>query len=67
MSNQVLTKDQAKKLGALTNVLVEAEREYLRSKLRFSSYGRRAGWADKVKAARAEWNAYVAQLQEPLL
>lgn len=59
-----MTKDEAKKLGALTNVLVEAEREYLRAKLRYSSVGRRDAWGFKVKAARAEWNAYVAKLQE---
>lgn len=58
-----MTKDEARKLSALTNVLVEAEREYLRAKLRpAKTFGRRDAWAFKVKAARTELNEYVRRL-----
>lgn len=58
-----MTKDQAGRLLALTNVLVEAEREYLRAKLRYSSTGRRDKWSLKVKDARKELNQYIDRLQ----
>ena len=58
-----MTKDQAKRLSALTNVIVEAEREYLRAKLKYSSIGRRDKWSLKVKDARKEFNQYLDRLQ----
>lgn len=59
-----MTEEQARRLTALINVQAETEREYVRSKLRFTSYGRRAAWQGKLERARRAVREFVQQVVE---
>lgn len=47
-----MTRAQAKRLEGLINALCEAEREYVRAKLKFSSFARRDAKRRAVSVAR---------------
>ncbi|QQP96519.1 hypothetical protein [Lysobacter enzymogenes] len=57
-----MTPDQARRLQGLINVQAEAEREYVRAKLRYSSTGRKDGWSKRLKDARAAVKSFIAEL-----
>ncbi len=59
-----MTEEQARRLTALINVQAEAEREYVRSKLRFTSHGRRDAWQGKLERARRAVREFVQQVVE---
>lgn len=59
-----MTEEQARRLMALISVQAEAEREYVRSKLRFTSYGHRAVWQGKLERARRAVRELVQQVVE---
>lgn len=60
-----MDKQQMTGLAKRINDLVHAERNALRAKLQFTSYGRRDAAAIKLKKARAELNAHLTLLCEP--
>lgn len=59
-----MTPDQARRLQSLINVQVEAERECVRAKLRYSSAGRKGSWSKRLKDARSAVANFIAALAE---
>lgn len=61
-----MTTDQVRKLISLVNVLAEAEREYVRCKIQYTSIGRRKGWEHRLRKAKHEFLDFVEEIKEDM-